>query len=103
MPFHRYTPPSYLCSLQVHLTVPDLSCFDWRKRRESSDLLQGFGSRMAAAGASSSWWASFASAFDWEKRDVRSDGWIPMSSVWPTISACVAYVVVVKVGEGDIF
>ncbi len=40
---------------------------------------------------------SFSSAFSWERRDLRVEDWPMMSSAWPSLALCAAYVVAVKV------
>jgi len=42
-------------------------------------------------------WNSFAKAWQWELRDERVDAWPLMSSPWPSIAICSAYVLAVTI------
>ena len=46
---------------------------------------------------SATFFESFFSAFEWHRRDPRSDPWPLMASIWPTLTLSLAYVVLVKV------
>lgn len=39
----------------------------------------------------------FLDAFKWELRDERADGWLLLSSVWPTVALSSTYVLLVTV------
>ena len=46
---------------------------------------------------SATFFESFSSAFEWHRRDLRSDPWPLTASIWPTLTLSIAYVVLVKV------